>query len=577
MDTQLLPRDDKRNILITSALPYVNNVPHLGNIIGCVLSADVYARYCRARGYNVLYICGGDEYGTTTEKKALEEGLSPREICDKYHELHQEIYKWFQISFDYYGRTSCEDPKNDKDWKQTVIAQDIFMKLHQNGYLLEKIVKQVYCTDCQMFLADRYIVGTCPVCGYDKANGDQCDSCSGLLETINLIEPKCKTDLSHRTEIRSSEHLFLDLPSLAENISEWSGKSDGWTDNSVFTTQALLREGLKPRCITRDLKWGTPVPDIPEFRDKYNDKVFYVWFDAPIGYMSITANYTEEWEKWWKNPENVELVHFIGKDNIQFHSIMFPGTLMGTRDEWTLVDRICSTEYLQYEGQKFSKSRGVGVFGDDAMKSGISSDMWRFYLLITRPESVDTNFTWDDFISKINGELVNNLSNLVNRTLSLTYKNFDGEVPSLGELTKEDNEFIEQVDVLLARYHENMEGLHMKAAIRNILDIAHISNKNLHINEPWNLIRHDLNRTGTILHLHCNVICCLAGIIQPYMPGFYERIREILNLEIIEMQTSFSLTIKNNHKINKPTIVYHRIKTSVIDNLKKRFDPKSTN
>ncbi|KAG4966829.1 hypothetical protein JHK87_032480 [Glycine soja] len=335
-----LPVEGKRNILITSALPYVNNVPHLGNIIGCVLSADVFARYCRLRGYNAIYICGTDEYGTATETKAMEENCSPKEICDKYHAIHKEVYNWFNISFDEFGRTSSPE--------QTEVCQAIFRKIFENKWLSENTMQQLYCNTCERFLADRLVEGTCPTpgCEYDSARGDQCEKCGKLLNPTELKNPRCKV-CQKTPHIRDTDHLFLELPLLKDRLEKYISEMSvvgGWSQNAIQTTNSWLREGLKPRCITRDLKWGVPVP-----HEKYSDKVFYVWFDAPIGYVSITSCYTRDWEKWWKNPENVELYQFMGKDNVPFHTVMFPSTLLGTSENWTLMKTISVTEYLNYE------------------------------------------------------------------------------------------------------------------------------------------------------------------------------------------------------------------------------------
>ncbi|TMS19113.1 Methionine--tRNA ligase, cytoplasmic [Larimichthys crocea] len=364
----ILPQEGKRNLLVTSALPYVNNVPHLGNIIGCVLSADVFSRYGRLRDWNVLFVCGTDEYGTATENKAREEGLTPQQICDKYHAVHSSIYKWFQIDFDYFGRTTTE--------KQTEIFSG---DSTSTGFLVEDTVEQLRCESCQRFLADRFVEGTCPHCSYPEARGDQCDKCGRLINAVELREPQCKV-CRQTPVIRSSKHLFLDLPKLETQLEQWLDKSTStgdWTANAKQITRSWLRDGLKPRCITRDLKWGTPVPH-PDFKEK----VFYVWFDAPIGYLSITANYTDKWETWWKNPHQVELYNFMAKDNVPFHSVVFPCSLLGAQDNYTLVNHLVATEYLNYEDTKFSKSRGVGVFGDMAKDTGIPSDVWRFYLLV---------------------------------------------------------------------------------------------------------------------------------------------------------------------------------------------------
>ncbi len=329
--------------LITSALPYVNNIPHLGNLIQ-VLSADVFARYCRLAGYETLYICGTDEYGTATETKALEEGITPRELCDRYHAVHRDIYAWFNIAFDHFGRTSVP--------VHTETTQHIFLKLHENGYITQHVLRQPYCENDQRFLADRYVLGTCPHCGYPDARGDQCENCGKLLDPTELIEPRCSV-CGTKPVIRETTHLFIDLLALLPKLRNWiesAAEKGFWARNAVQMTYAWMRDGLKERAITRDLKWGIPVP-----LDGFRNKVFYVWFDACIGYISITAEHTpNDWKSWWYAPESVKLFQFIGKDNIPFHTVIFPSSLLGTGENWTTLYHMSSTEYLNYEGGKFS-------------------------------------------------------------------------------------------------------------------------------------------------------------------------------------------------------------------------------
>jgi methionyl-tRNA synthetase len=409
--SEILPKKGQRNILITSALPYVNNVPHLGNIIGSVLSADVFSRYSKARpGVNALFICGTDEYGTATEVTAREQGVTCQELCDKFHKIHGESYEWFNIAFDKWGRTPTTE--------QTEIAQDIFRKLWKNGYLEEHESTQPFCEEPkhQSFLADRFIEGECPICHYEDARGDQCDKCGSLLDPDKLIKPRCKVD-GTTPVLKKTKHTYISLDKLQPAIEKFTKEAyakGNWSSNGVAITSSWLTEGLKPRAITRDLKWGTAVPaEIPG----YDKKVLYVWFDACIGYVSITATYTKEWEQWWKNPDEVELYQFMGKDNVPFHSVIFPGSQIGTGEKWTMVNTISTTEYLTYEGGKFSKSRGTGVFGNQAKDTGIPADTFRYYLLSRRPESSDTDFDWKSLIDAHNNELKNNLGNLVNRIL----------------------------------------------------------------------------------------------------------------------------------------------------------------
>ena len=412
---------EKRNILITSALPYVNNEPHLGNLIGAVLSGDVYARYCRQMDYNTLYICGTDEYGTATETKALLEKTTPEAICEKYNKTHNSVYEHFNLDFDYFGRTTTE--------KHTEIVQEIFHKCNNNGYMKKETVQQVYCGNCERFLADRFVRGTCPKCGYDDASGDQCDKCQITFEQSELKDPKCFVCKGKVVE-KESDHLFLDLEKIEPELKEFYDKQSAegnWTSNSIAITSAWFKQGIKPRCITRDLKWGVSVP-----LDGYRQKCFYVWFDAPIGYVSITANYTDNWRDWWMNPENVELTQFMGKDNVPFHTIFFPASLLSTKEKWTLLNNLNTTEYLNYEDKKFSKSNSIGVFGTDVRSiKEISMDQWRYYLLSVRPESADSQFKWGEFAAKSNTDLKNNIGNFCNRILKFLYKNNNAKIPAI--------------------------------------------------------------------------------------------------------------------------------------------------
>uniref|UniRef100_A0AAZ3RAM6 Methionine--tRNA ligase, cytoplasmic n=1 Tax=Oncorhynchus tshawytscha TaxID=74940 RepID=A0AAZ3RAM6_ONCTS len=563
-----LPQEGKRNVLVTSALPYVNNVPHLGNIIGCVLSADVFARYGRLRGWNVLYVCGTDEYGTATENKAREEGLTAQQICDKYHAVHASIYQWFQVDFDFFGRTTTK--------KQTEIAQNIFWRLHERGFLLEDIVEQLRCEACQRFLADRFVEGTCPFCSYPEARGDQCDKCGKLINAVELREPTCKV-CSQTPVVQSSKHLFLDLPKLEAELEQWLERSTGsgdWTANAKQITRSWVRDGLKPRCITRDLKWGTPVPH-PDF----SDKVFYVWFDAPIGYLSITANYTDQWEKWWKNPQQVELYNFMAKDNVPFHSVVFPCSLLGAQDNYTLVNHLVATEYLNYEDTKFSKSRGVGVFGDMAKDTGIPSDVWRFYLLYLRPEGQDSAFSWVDMATKNNSELLNNLGNFINRAGMFVSKFFESCVPAMA-LQQEDKRLLAQVGWELKQYINLMDRVKIRDALKCILNISRHGNQYIQVNEPWKKIKGDetdRQRSGTVTGVSVNVACLLSVMLQPYMPTVSHTIRQQLNAPpsvtgtLLQGTGNFVCSLPVGHHIGTVSPLFQKLESEQIESLKKRF------
>ncbi|XP_073519415.1 methionine--tRNA ligase, cytoplasmic isoform X2 [Phyllobates terribilis] len=560
----ILPRDGEKNVLITSALPYVNNVPHLGNIIGSVLSADVFARYCRLRNWNTLYVCGTDEYGTATETKAMEEGLTPQQICDKYNAVHTAIYKWFDISFDYFGRTTTA--------QQTTIAQDIFNRLLQRDFLLKDTVEQLRCETCQRFLADRFVEGTCPFCNYDEARGDQCDKCGKLINAVELKKPQCKV-CKKSPVVKSSQHLFLDLPKLEERLEkflELSFSTGDWTSNARFITRSWIRDGLKPRCITRDLKWGTPVP-----LEGFTDKVFYVWFDAPIGYISITANYTDQWEKWWKNPQQVQLYNFMAKDNVPFHSVIFPSCLLGAEDNYTLVNHLIATEYLNYEDGKFSKSRGVGVFGDMAKDTGIPADIWRFYLLYVRPEGQDSAFSWSDLMLKNNSELLNNLGNFVNRAGMFVQKFFNGHVPKM-ELLAEDKRLLAQVTAELHQYNQLLEKVRIRDALRCILNISRHGNQYIQVNEPWKCIKgtpQEQTRAGTVTGLAVNMAALLSVMLQPYMPSISAVIQEQLLMpqEASVLTRDFHCILPQGHRIGAVSPLFQKLENDQVESLRKRF------
>jgi methionyl-tRNA synthetase len=539
--------------LITSALPYVNNIPHLGNLIQ-VLSADVFARYCRLAGYDTLYICGTDEYGTATETKALEEGITPRELCDRYHAIHRDIYAWFNVSFDRFGRTSVP--------VHTEITQHIFTKLHENGYINERVLSQPYCEKDQRFLADRYVLGTCPHCRYPDARGDQCESCGKLLDPIELIDPRCSV-CSTRPVIRETKHLFIDLPAILPKLRNWiesAAEKGFWARNAVQMTYAWMRDGLKERGITRDLKWGIPVP-----LDGYRDKVFYVWFDAPIGYISITADHTPEWKSWWYAPKEVKLFQFIGKDNIPFHTVIFPCSQLGTGEEWTTLYHMSSTEYLNYEGGKFSKSKGVGVFGTDAKETGIPADVWRFYVYYNRPEKSDALFTWKDFQEKVNAELIGNLGNLVNRTLQFVSRFYGGRLPE----GKPDEEFWLQVRSAESEIAGLLEKVELREAFHRIFALSSVGNKKFQDGEPWKGVKETPEATASLIWNLTYLVRDLAILASPYLPTTSERIAATLGSGAISW--SDLGVLKGISDVQKPELLFARLEDKEIETLRLRF------
>ena len=539
--------------LITSALPYVNNIPHLGNLTQ-VLSADVFARFCRSRGYETMYVCGTDEYGTASETRALQEGVTPRELCDHYHEIHKAIYRWFDIDFDYFGRTSTP--------LQTEIVQAIFKACDDNGFITEKESEQLYCPNCGRFLADRFVKGTCPHCGNEDARGDQCEKCGTLLDPTELVDPKCSVCRATPV-VKKTKNLYINLPKLLPQLQAWMDKAsvDGfWAKNAVQTTMSWIRDGLQERCITRDLKWGIPVN-----KPGYEDKVFYVWFDAPIGYISITANKTKDWEYWWRDPENTELFQFIGKDNIPFHTVVFPATLLGTKEKWTMLYHMSSTEYLNYEGGKFSKSKGIGIFGNDVEETGIPADVWRFYMFYNRPEKSDFTFTWLDFQEKVNKELIGNLSNLVNRTLTFVKRFYDGHIESgefdedlLSEIRKRE----EEITAALERADE-------KDAIRAIFELSDVGNKAFQEGEPWKARKENPEKAARLLRTLMYLIRDLGVMVAPYMPSTGKKILSFIGSEGA-LWSDIGKTDKPLH-VENVELLFEKLEDDRIKSLKERY------
>ena len=539
--------------LITSALPYVNNIPHLGNLIQ-VLSADVFARYCRLAGYETLYVCGTDEYGTATETRALEEGITPRELCDRYNAIHTEIYSWFDVAFDHFGRTSVP--------VHTEITQAIFTKLHENGYINERVLSQPYCEKDQRFLADRFVLGACPHCGYPDARGDQCEQCGKLLDPSELVGARCSV-CGTAPVVRETKHLFIDLMAILPKLRNWiesAAEKGFWARNAVQMTYAWMRDGLKERCITRDLKWGIPVP-----LDGYRDKVFYVWFDAPIGYISITAEHTPEWKSWWYAPKEVKLFQFIGKDNIPFHTVIFPSSLLGTGEGWTTLHHMSSTEYLNYEGGKFSKSKGVGVFGTDARDTGIPADVWRFYMYYNRPEKSDALFTWKDFQEKVNAELIGNLGNLVNRTLAFVGRFYGGTLPA----GTEDGPFWQEVRKAEAEIRDLLEKVELREAFRRIFALSSIGNKRFQDGEPWKGVKEKTQATADLIWNLAYLVRDLAILVSPYLPGTAKRIASMLGIESLAWTDLGRL--EGIGAIGRAELLFRRLEDAEIAALRDRF------
>ena len=507
--------------LITSALPYVNGLPHLGHLVGCLLPADVYARYQRQRGAEVLFVCGTDEHGTPSEVGAAKEGMDVEAYCKKYHDLHVAMYAGFNLSFDYFGRTSSDQNKE--------ITYRIFHGLEANGLIEEKVTQQVYSPDDNRYLPDSYVMGTCPHCGYDKAKGDQCENCTKVLDPTDLINPRSVLSGSSNIEIRETKHLFLNLPKLEKELEQWIETKKGiWPDIAYSIAKKWLKEGLRERGITRDLKWGFAVP-----RAGFENKVFYVWFDAPIGYIGITKQWADErpderrWEDWWMNADAVRHTEFMGKDNIPYHTITFPATLRGTREGWTEVSFLKGMNYLNFAGGKFSKSAHRGIFLDDALAE-FPADYWRYWLMANAPESDDTNFTFDSFAMIVNKDLNDVLGNFINRVIKMTVANFGAEVPPTGPLTDAERELYQSLDTLIADYTKYMDGLEFRKAMSVLREIWVSGNNYIARTEPWKVVKTDRAYAGTILRTALNLIRLFAQLSAPVMPETAARMLAII-------------------------------------------------
>ena len=524
-------------VLITSALPYINGVPHLGHMVGCLLPSDVYARYMRMMGNEVLYICGTDEHGTASEVGALKEGMPVEEYCDKYHARHAQTYKDFNLSFDYFGRTSSEQNKE--------VTYHIFSQLDKNGYITEKTMKQIYSIDDKMFLADRFITGTCPHCGYEKARGDQCENCTKVLEPTDLINAKSTISGSTNLEVRETKHLFLNLPKIEPKLVEWlKTKEAFWPDVAYSIAKKWVKEGLEPRCITRDLKWGFPVN-----KAGYEDKVFYVWFDAPIGYIGISKQWSDEnpnernWKDWWLDAKDVRYVEFMGKDNVPYHSITFPATMLGTEENWTKVDYLKGMSYLTFEGGKFSKSEHRGVFAEDAIKE-FPADYWRYWLMANAPESSDSSFTFDSFASTVNKDLNGVLGNFAQRVLKMTASKLGESVPQGGEFTADENELIETLQSRVNDYFKYMDELEFRKAFAELRAIWVEGNNYITKTEPWTVIKENQERAETILRVCLNLIRIMAILSAPIMPDTAEKMLAKFGLKPEDMPSLKGFDVK---------------------------------
>ena len=557
-----------KKYLITSALPYVNGLPHLGHLVGCLLPADVFARFCRERGRDTLCICGTDEHGTPSEVGAAKENMPVEEYCKKYHDLHAQMYRGFNLSFDYFGRTSSDQNKE--------ITYRIFHALDKNGLIEEKMTKQVYSPADGRYLPDSYVIGTCPYCGYEKAKGDQCENCTKVLDPTDLINPKSALSGSGDIQIKETKHLFLNLPKLEEELNTWIETKKGiWPDIAYSVAKKWLKEGLQERGITRDLKWGFSVP-----KEGFEGKVFYVWFDAPIGYIGITKQWSDEkpgernWEDWWLNPENVVHTEFMGKDNIPFHSITFPATLRGTKENWTEVSFLKGMNWLNFAGGKFSKSAKRGIFLDDALKE-FPADYWRYWLMANAPESDDSSFTFETFAATINKDLNDVLGNFINRVTKMTVKDFGTNIPALGEITDAEKELYATLNTLIQQYTNYMDTLEIRKALATLREIWVSGNNYIAKTEPWKAVKTDKTRASTILNTGLNLICLFGVLSAPIMPTKAKEMLALFGREDFSWPTTKAedllKTLKEGDTFTAPEPLFQKITPERTEELKIKY------
>ena len=540
-----------KRYLITSALPYANGPVHIGHLAGVYVPSDIYTRYLRLRGRDVISVCGSDEHGVPITIKAKKEGITPQQVVDRYHAIIKDSFEKLGISFDIYSRTSS------KTHAETASA--FFRKLYDEGKFVEKTTEQFYDEEAKSFLADRYIKGTCPKCNAEGAYGDQCEVCGSTLSPEELINPY--STLSGATPVkRETKHWYLPLDQYEQMLREWilEGHKE-WKSNVCGQCKSWLDGGLLPRAVSRDLDWGIPVPV-----EGAEGKVLYVWFDAPIGYISATKDLTPDWEKYWKS-EDTKLVHFIGKDNIVFHCIVFP-SMLKAHGGYILPENVPSNEFLNLEGDKISTSRNWAVWLHEYLVDFPGKeDVLRYALCATAPETKDNDFTWKDYQARNNNELVAVLGNFVNRALVLTKKYYDGVVPACGELTDYDRDTIAELSSIKASLEANIENYRFREALKDAMNFARIGNKYLADSEPWKLIKTDAERVKTILNIALQITANIAVAIEPFMPFSAAKILNMLACEKFGWERLGAMDLlSEGHQIGEPTLLFEKIEDDVI-------------
>jgi methionyl-tRNA synthetase len=538
--------------LVTSAWPYINYVPHLGNIVSSILSADVVSRYYRLKGDDVVYVTGSDEHGTPIEVEAVRLNIPPKQLTDRNHAKVVDLFERWGIAFSNYTRT--ENPIHKK------FVRSLLMKIYDNRYIFTQETEQLYCPRDDRFLPDRFVEGTCPHCGYTNARGDQCDSCGNLLEPTNLLEPRCA--ICGSTPIREKrKHWYFDLPKLSEKLRDYIANNENLPDNARNFSLNLLHEGLKPRPVTRDNKWGisSPFPGS-------EDKTVYVWVEAVLGYLSATLEYfknqgeKERWKEFCFNKESKTL-YFIGKDNIPFHTIILPALLLATHEDYNLPWTVNSIEFLMFDGQAFSKSRRIGIWIDEALEL-FPADYWRYSLMSIRPETKDTNFSWTTFIEKVNSDLNDTLGNFIHRTLTFVNRHFDSRVPQPNNLDEKDKATLEETREIVKKTAENLENFKLQEALRQAISLSHLGNRYFNEKEPWKTLKKDRQSSANTLYVAVQIVKQLAITLKPFIPFTTEKLWQLLNMPDSGNEQIWSETeneLPPDHKISQSKPLFSKI------------------
>jgi len=541
-------------VLVTCAWPYVNYMPHLGTLVQ-VLSADVVARYYRLKGEDVVMVSGSDEHGTPIEVEAVRLGISPKQLTDKIHAKVVELFKKWGFSFDNYTRT--ENPIHKE------FVQAYQMKIYNNGYIFTQETEMLYCEKCSRFLPDRFVEGKCPYCGYETARGDQCDACGRLLDPTFLIEPYC-TICKSKPIIKKTKQWYFDLPKFSEKLNDYINNNKELPTNARNFSLNLIKEGLKPRAMTRDVNWGIPAP-FPGAEGK----TFYVWFENVLGYISATVEYfrnrgePEKWKEYWFNKE-AKTLYFVGKDNIPFHVIIFPALLLASGEDYNLPWNVPATEFLQIKGRPFSKSRRIGISIDEALQL-FPADYWRYFIMATRPETKDLNFSWELFIEKINSDLNDTFGNFIHRTLAFMNAQFNGEVPRSEALDEGDKQILETLKEKVETVAKEIEDCGLQSAANTMISISRMGNQYLNEKEPWNLIKKDREKAASIIYVAAQIVKALAIVSASFIPFAAEELWKTLNLPGSVHEQKWDEALKPlpaNHKIAKAKPLFQKIEAN---------------